>query len=169
MADRELLQLEPFQETLHCGMCGVASLLIVLKYYGTEKSEQELALMLDVDSELGTDSASIKKVAESFGLKVEIENECTFEDIEKWLDRKIPLIVDWFSRGRCDYSESAVADGHYSVVAGLDSKYIYLQDPEIGKIRKIAREDFLHVWFDFEGELIEREGLIIRQLIAIYP
>lgn len=168
MPDRELLNLEPFQETLHCGMCGAASLLIVLKYYSIEKSEQELALMLDVDSELGTDSASIKRVAESFGLKVEIENECTFENIEKWLDREIPVIVDWFTRGRCDYSESEVADGHYSVVAGLDDKYIYLQDPEIGKLRKIAREDFLRVWFDFEGELIESEGLIIRQLIAIY-
>lgn len=169
MADREYLNLEPFQETLHCGMCGAASLLIVLKYYGIEKSEQELAMMLVIDNELGTDSASIKKVAESFGLKVEIENECTFEDIEKWLDRKIPVIVDWFSRGRCDYSESEVADGHFSVVAGLDGRYIYLQDPEIGKLRKIVREDFLRVWFDFEGELIETEGLIIRQVIAIYP
>lgn len=168
MSDNGLLNLQPFQETLHCGMCGAASLLIVLKYYGVEKSEQELASMLDIDSKLGTDSMSIKRVVENLGLKVEIKNECTFEDIEKWLDRKIPMIVDWFSHGRTDYSDSEMADGHYSVVAGLDKEYIYLQDPEIGGIRRMKREDFMGVWFDFEGELIKSDGLIVRQLIAIY-
>ncbi|MDD3006379.1 MAG: cysteine peptidase family C39 domain-containing protein [Candidatus Pacebacteria bacterium] len=168
MVGREILNLRPFQETLHRGMCGAASLLIVLDYYDIKKSEQELARILDIDSEMGADSANIKRIAESFGLRVEIENESTFEDIDKWLEKKVPVIVDWFSRGRNDYSESEVADGHYSVVAGLDEKYIHLQDPEIGKVRKIAREDFLRVWFDFEGEYIKPEELIVRQLIAIY-
>lgn len=168
MADRKLSNLRSFQETLHQGMCGVASFLIVLDYYGIKKSEQELALLLNVDSELGTDSEAIKRVAKSFGLKVEIKSESSFEDIEYWLDKKVPVIVDWFTRGRCDYSESEVADGHYSVVAGLDEKFIYLQDPEIGKIREIAREDFLRVWFDFEGEYVNPEELIVRQLIVIY-
>ncbi|MFA7170530.1 MAG: cysteine peptidase family C39 domain-containing protein [Candidatus Paceibacterota bacterium] len=168
MVGREILNTEPFQETLHRGMCGAASLLIVLDYYDIKKSEQELARILDIDSEMGADSANIKRIAESFGLRVEIENESTFEDIDKWLEKKVPVIVDWFSRGRNDYSESEVADGHYSVVAGLDEKYIHLQDPEIGKVRKIAREDFLRVWFDFEGEYIKPEELIVRQLIAIY-
>ena len=124
--------------------------------------------MLDIDNKLGTDNISIKRVVENLGLKVEIKNECTFEDIEKRLDKKIPMIVDWFSRGRNDYSDSEMADGHYSVVAGLDTEYIYLQDPEIGKIREIKRDDFMRVWFDFEGELIKPKGLIVRQLIAIY-
>lgn len=168
MADRELLDLKSFQETLHSGMCGVSSLLIVLDYYGIKKSERELALILNVDNEFGTDSENIKRVAESFGLKVEIKSESSFEDIEYWLDKKVPIIVDWFTRGRSDYSESEVADGHYSVVAGLDEKFIYLQDPEIGKIREIAREDFMRVWFDFKGKYIKLEELIVRQLIAIY-
>ena len=168
MEDRKLSNLKSFQETLHQGMCGAASLLIVLDYYGIKKSERELALMLNVDSELGTNSSNIKRVAEIFGLKVEIKSEGSFEDIEYWLDKKVPVIVDWFTRGRSDYPESEVADGHYSVVAGLDERCIYLQDPEIGKIRKITREDFMRVWFDFKGRYIKPEELIVRQLIAIY-
>jgi hypothetical protein len=35
--------------------------------------------------------------------------------------------------------------------AGLDDEHIYLQDPETGGERKIGREDFLKVWFDFAG------------------
>ncbi|MCX6765192.1 MAG: hypothetical protein NT148_01485, partial [Candidatus Nealsonbacteria bacterium] len=60
------------------------------------------------------------------------------------------------------------ADGHYSVVIGLDDKFIYLQDPEIGRMRKIKRYDFMRVWFDFKGDYIKPNELIIRQIIVIF-
>jgi len=164
----KILNVEPFQETLSAGMCGPASLKIVLNYYGVEKTEAQLAELTETDSELGTTAEKIKMAAESLGFKVVIKNECEFTDIEEWLDKDVPVIVDWFTKGRQDYSESVVADGHYSVVAGLDEEYIYLQDPEIGKIRKLKRADFMRVWFDFEGEYMKPNELIIRQLIAIY-
>ena len=139
-----------------------------MDYYGISKTEDELAPLMEWNRELGVSDQGIKKAAESFGLKVEIQNESTFEDIEKWLDKKVPVIVDWFTRGRQDYTESDVSDGHYSIVAGLDEEFIYLQDSEIGNIRKIERADFLLVWFDFTGETIKADELIIRQIIAIY-
>lgn len=82
--------------------------------------------------------------------------------------KSVPVIVNWFTRGRADYESSEVADGHYSVVVGLDDTHIYIQDPEIGDMRKIERDDFLRVWFDFTGEYIKSDELIIRQIIAIY-
>lgn len=164
----ELLNLEPFQETLYAGMCGPASLKIVLDYYGVHRSEQELASLTET-TELGTSDISIKRAAESLGFNVVIKNESSFSDIEEWLEKRVPVIVNWFTRGRADYSDSEVADGHYSVVAGLDAEHIYLQDPEVGKIRTLKREDFMRVWFDFSGEYIQLDELIIRQLIAVYP
>lgn len=81
----------------------------------------------------------------------------------------MPIIVDWFTRGRADYNDSQVPDGHYSVVVGLDDTHIYLQDPEIGGLRKIQRDDFMKVWFDFRGEKITSwKELIVRQLVAAY-
>lgn len=163
-----MLKVKPFQETLHASMCGPAALKIVLNYYGIEKSEKELAKMAGWDKNLGIDDNGIKKATESLGFKVKIKNNSDFKDIEKWLDKKVPVIVNWFTKGRQDYSESEVADGHYSVVTGLDDKFIYLQDPEIGKIRKLKRKDFMRVWFDFKGEYIKPSGLIVRQRIVIY-
>ncbi len=163
-----MLKIKPFQETLNAGMCGPASLKMVLSYYGIEKSEKELAKLCKVDKILGTNDKDIKRVAEQLGFKVVIKNNSNFKDIEKWLDKKVPVIVDWFTKGRQEYSESETADGHYSVVAGLDEKYIYLQDPEIGRIRKLKKEDFMTVWFDFKGEYIRPDELVIRQIIAIY-
>lgn len=164
------MNVKAFQETLHAGMCGPASLKIVLEYWGIEKSEEELASLCGVSPDIGISDKDIEKVARSFGLNVEIKENSGFDDIHYWLERKVPVIVDWFTRGRADYSESEVADGHYSVVSGLDQDFIYLQDPEIGKIRRIKKNDFLRVWFDFKGEVIlSHEDMILRQLIAIYP
>lgn len=164
-----LLPIKSFQETLHSGMCGPASLKMVLAYYGVEKTEKELAQLCGTDPNLGTTDESIKRAAESLGLKVEIHNNSTFNDIQQWLDKKVPVIVNWFTRGRIDYDDSEVPDGHLSVVVGLDDENIYLQDPEIGALRKIARDDFMKVWFDFTGEYITSwEEMILRQLIAIH-
>lgn len=165
---KKMLKIKPFQETLNAGMCGPASLKILLSYYGIEKSEKELAKLCGTKKDLGTDDQGIKKAAESFGFKVRIKNNSSFKDIEKWLDKKVPVIVNWFTRGRVDYTDSDVADGHYSVVCGLDDNNIYLQDPETGKMRKLDKEDFMTVWFDFTGRYIKSDELIIRQIIAIY-
>lgn len=142
---------------------------MVLDYYGIEKSERELAKLANASGVLGVDDATLVGILRSFGLKVKIKNYSTFVDIGKYLDKGIPVIVDWFTRGRNDYPDFAVADGHYSVVVGLDRRFVCLQDPEIGGIRKLARDDFLRVWFDYSGEYLKSsKQMIIRQLIAVY-
>ena len=163
-----MLKIKPFQETLNASMCGPASLKIVLRYYGVEATEKELAKLAGNSSNLGADDKGLVRTARYFGFKVKIKNNSNFKDIEKWLDKKVPVIVNWFTGGRKDYSDSDIADGHYSVVAGLDDKFIYLHDPEIGKIRKLKRDDFRRVWFDFTGEYIKPKELIVRQIIAVY-
>lgn len=165
----KLLTVKPFQEKLNAGYCGPAVLKMMLAYYGIEKPEEKLAQLAGTNKETGTDDKALQRVLESFGLKVEIKNEASFEDIQGWLNKEVPVIVDWFTRGRADYPDSAVADGHYSIVVGLDAEFIYLQDPEIGALRKLARSDFMKVWFDFRGEQITSwDDIILRQLIAVY-
>jgi len=163
-----MLRIKPFQETLNSGYCGPASLKILLSYYGIEKSEKELAKLCKTKKGLGTKSKEIERAAKRFGFKVRIKDNSNFKDIERWLNKKVPVIVDWFTRGGSDYDDCNIATSHYSVVEGLDDKFIYLQDPEIGKIRKLEREDFMMVWFDFTGRYIKPSELVIRRIIAIY-
>jgi predicted double-glycine peptidase len=167
--DPELLPVKPFQETLNRGFCGPATIKMILDYYGIEKTEDELAILTNKSDELGITDQDTKRALESFGFKVEIINYANFEDIKAWLDKDVPVIVDWFTRGRNDGNEDEMADGHYSVAVGLDEKYIYLQDPEVGRIRKILKKDFLRVWFDFLPNHIEKwEDMVIRQIIVAY-
>ena len=149
-------------------MCGPASLKMVFDYYCYDKSEKDIAEMCGTTDELGTTAEGIQSAAQSIGLKAMIYDNSSLEDVQKWLDKKVPVIVNWFTRGRIDYPEEDVPDGHYSVVVGLDDEFIYLQDPEIGKMRKIKRYDFMRVWFDFKGDYIKPDELIIRQIIVIY-
>ncbi len=165
--EQNLLPVKSFRESF-IGGCGPASLKMVLNYYGLEKSEEELFKMCGTNEKLGTSAENIKKAVEKLGFKVEIKNHSTFEDIQYWLGKKVPVIVDWFTRGRTDCDDSDIADGHYSVVVGLDNEYIYLQDPELRNIRKLKKEDFMTVWFDFKGKYIKPDELVIRQIIAIY-
>jgi len=164
-----LLSVKPFQETLHGSFCGPAVIKMVLDFYGIDKSEAEVAILSNKDDDLGIGDEDIKRTLEGEGLKVEIKNFASFEDIQTALDKEVPVIVNWMTRGRADYDEDDLVDGHYSVVVGLDEENIYLQDPEVGRLRKLLKKDFIRVWFDFTSDHIEKwEDMVIRQMIAVY-
>ena len=165
----KFLKIKPFQETLNKGYCGPAVLKMVLEFYGIKKSEKGLARLAGTTVDAGTDEPKMRYVLRRFGLRTKSKDNSTFNDIKKYLDEDVPVIVDWFTRGRGDYSDSAIASGHYSIAVGLDEQYIYLQDPEIGKLRKIKRKDFLLVWFDFTGVFLRsNRQCYLRRLITVY-
>lgn len=152
-----MLKLKPFKETP--GHCGPASLKIVLEYFGIIKIEKELARMCGL-TKAGTKTKNMLKTAKKFGLKGFIKDFSDIKDIKKWvIDKKIPVIVDWFLED----------DGHASVVVDIDSKNIYLLDPRIGKIRKLNLKIFKRIWFDFPGDFIKSKNqLILRRMMVVY-
>ena len=151
-----MLDVKPFRQT--AGMCGPASLKMVLGFFGMEKSEAELAELTHCDPEKGITAEVMVKAAESLGFKGLIKNFAEFEDIKKYLDKNTPVIVDWFS----------IDEGHYSVAIGLDDEFIYLRDPQQDDIHKIDLTTFKRVWFDFESDFIRiKDDMIIRRMIVI--
>jgi hypothetical protein len=56
------------------------------------------------------------------------------------------------------------------MVCGLDKDHIVLQDPGIGGRRRISRDAFLNVSFDFKNMFPKAsEDLIIKRLIIVTP
>ncbi len=152
-----MLKVKSFRQTT--GYCGPASLKMVLEFFGVRRSEAALVKLSGATRPRGVEAAGLVRAAKKLGLKASVKNFATFEDIRKYLTRGIPVIVDWFSED----------DGHYSVAVGLDRKYIYLQDPEWGRPRRIDRQTFQRVWFDFPGDFLRNKNdLIIRRLIVIW-
>jgi len=151
-----MLKLKPFRETP--GLCGPASLKIVMDYYGVSVSEAEIAKASGATKEKGVSMAGLIKAAKHFGFKALIKENSSLDDLSYFVKKEVPVIVDWFAED----------DGHYSVVADLDNKYIYLQDPQIKKIRKIKKYDFMRVWFDFPGDHIKTPKDLILRLILVF-
>jgi len=153
-----ILKVKPFKET-KSGFCGPASLKMVLDYFGLKKSERELAKLSGTTKEKGVETKELLRTAKKLGFKGFIKDFSQISDIKKYvLQKKIPVIVDWFSRD----------EGHSSVVVGINNKNIYLQDPELGKLRKLNLETFKRVWFDFPGRFLRsKKDIIIRRMLVL--
>jgi len=160
----KLLKLRKYKQS-DDSLCGPASIRIVLSYYGIKASEEEIAKRSKHTYERGTNDTNMKKAVESYGLSCKIKNNSSFEDIKYYLAQEIPLIVDWFTG---DATENGTPNGHSSVVAGINDNYIFLLDPWDGKIKKLPKEDFERVWFDWKRtKTIHVNHLIKKQIMVI--
>jgi len=153
-----MLNIKPYRQKP--GMCGPASLKMVLEYYGIEKTEAELAAMAGYISAIGTKSEGLIKAAKDLGLNAFQKDLSEIKDLEEYVvDKNIPVIVDWFSTD----------EGHYSVIVAIDDINIYMQDPELGNLRTLEIETFKRVWFDFTGDYLKsKDDIIIRRMIVVY-
>ncbi len=133
---------------------------MVLGYYGINEKEAVLAKKTKANPQTGATTEAMLKVAKDYDLTGFIKNEATFTDISHYvLDRKIPVIVDWFQ----------VADGHYSVVVDINQKHLYLIDPYEGQLISHKLNTFKRIWFDFPEKFLEKkEDLILRQMLVLY-
>jgi predicted double-glycine peptidase len=140
-------------------LCGPACLKMVLEYYGIQKNEDELANLAGYVPSEGVKVDGLINAATKLGLNAFYKDFSEIKDLKEYvLDKKIPVIVDWFSTD----------DGHYSVVIDIDDKNIYMQDPELGNLRTLDVGTFKRVWFDFRGDYLKsKDDIIIRRMIVV--
>lgn len=151
-----MIKLKPFRQTP--GLCGPASLKMVMDYYGVSISEEKLARLSGASKKKGVSIKGLIKAAKHFGFKTFLKQNSSLKDLEQFVNKKIPVIVDWF------YED----EGHYSVVADIDNKNIVLMDPALGGKRKMPVEKFLRLWFDFPGKFIKKpDDLILRLMLVV--
>lgn len=128
-----------------------------------EISLEEEEQILEHISDKGVTAGQILKAAKMLGLKGYVKDLATLDDIKKCIRKKIPVIVDWFS------AYTLPGGGHYSVVVDIDKENIYLQDPEIGRMRAMRLSDFKSVWFDFDTDYPEKkEEFFTKRMIVIH-
>lgn len=159
-----MIKLKQFRQSP--GFCGPASLKMVFDYYGVRTSEKEIAKMAGSCRDRGTNMQGMIKAAQHFGFHAFSKQRSSISDLKYFVQKGIPVIVDWFF----------VNEGHYSVVVDIDSKNISLMDPTLRNMRiyvrrrKLPIAAFLKVWFDFSANFIENPSdLIIRAILVVTP
>jgi len=137
--------------------CGAAALQAVLSHWGIDKDENELIQLLHTSPETGTYVGDIVRVARMVGLKAELKENVTLAELHEALKKGESVIVcgqAW--RSREDSLKSVQEDwedGHYVVVLGMDSKYVYYQDPFIRRGKGfVTHRKFDEAWHNVRGK-----------------
>lgn len=152
-----MLELKPFIQS-DDSLCGPACMKMVLDYYGISIEEQELAKMVNHTYELGCTNEAMEQAFQRLGFKVFYKTNATIEDLDLFTSLNMPVIVDWFPEG----------EGHSSIVLGVSSGCVLIQDPLEYHGKAIKKEDFNRCWFDFTGDVITSDNLVPRYMMVIY-
>jgi predicted double-glycine peptidase len=131
--------------------CGSLACQTILIYYGFDIREGTLINEMDVD-ESGVNPSAIRKALEKRGLKVTVQINQTIEDLKKYIDQKIPVIVDVqaYPRKQKEGWEDDVKNSHYAVVIGYSDTAILFSDPADVNYSYLANEAFMRRWHGLE-------------------
>ncbi len=131
--------------------CGVAALQSVLRYYGQEWREDDLARELKSSPDQGTNYHEIVRFARDKGLAVEVRENMTINDLKGAVADGRPIMVAIQAWGaHPEGYATGWEDGHYSVVVGFDDRNFYFMDPStLGNYTFIPASEFLARWHDY--------------------
>jgi predicted double-glycine peptidase len=147
--------------------CGAKALQTVMAYYGVDIREDKLINMLGT-GENGTQVEEMISIAKQNGFLVEAREKMTINELKKFIDRGIPVIVvlqAWAERymtlkdWQRDYD-----DGHYAIVIGYEGKTILFEDPSSFRRTWLREIEFLSRWHDIDernGHRFEQYGMVL--------
>lgn len=136
------LKVEPFEQSR--GLCGPASLKIMLSYFGKQFTEDQLGQLCNATIDHGTEHEGMIQAAKEINGYVFVKEDGAIEELEYFIkEEKLPVIIGWFDK-----------DGdHYSVVVSVTDKNIIIVDPATNESERwLDRQIFPRIWFDFIGD-----------------
>lgn len=128
----------PYFEQSTSFTCGPAALNMVFGFYGVGKTEEELSVRLNTNSEKGTAHKDMIRVAREEGFYVFENDDSSIVEIGGLLKHRIPVIVH--------FTEPSENDNHYAVVVQVDSTHLMLNDSWNGEKITMEIDDFIDRW-----------------------
>jgi predicted double-glycine peptidase len=146
--------------------CGPSAVQSVMAYYGEDFRESELIRMLKTGKDDGTYVKDIVKFLHYNGLTTRLKQKMTVEELIRFIDRGIPVIVLIQAWGSDKNYKTGYADcwddGHFVVVIGYTDKDILFSDPALFTVGYIPIEEFVNRWHDIdEGNKTYQLGMAV--------
>ncbi|MEI6627585.1 MAG: cysteine peptidase family C39 domain-containing protein [bacterium] len=138
----------PFSQQTYNWDCGADAAYSVLVYYGVNVRKHEI-MKLAGTTRAGTPVKGIKRVMRRYGLRCQ-SGQMTIEDIKKFIDQKIPVIVAlqaWTTKENVDWANDW-DNGHYAVIIGYDKSRFYFIDPQSVYRTFLTYKEFTTRWHD---------------------
>jgi predicted double-glycine peptidase len=138
-----------------------------------DKREGVLMTDLNTTEGNGTNPNDIVRVAQELGFNATMRSELTIEDLASSVKNGVPVIIvaqAWTDDQGTNFTwADDWQDGHYMVVIGVDSTYVYLEDPAIlGSRGMIPVDEFNARWHDFLGTALDAPDVTILQHMGIF-
>jgi len=136
--------------------CGAAVLQAVLFYYGYDVRQDSILTIAGTNKSFGTTVNGILKALDKYKLKYD-ETTLTIEDIKKFLQQKIPVILliqAWTgkkSNAKHNWKEDW-DNGHYVVAIGYDDTNVYFEDPSSCNRSFLTYQEFENRWHGLRSE-----------------
>ncbi len=132
--------------------CGADCVQKVMKYYGNDYREMDLARILKSDPEQGTYVKNIVKFFHQQRLKAVVKQKMTISELIWQINRNIPVIIMLQAWGRTENFEKNYRndwnDGHFVVVIGYTSDSILIADPVLFNVGYIPKSELKGRWHD---------------------
>lgn len=137
--------------------CGAECVGKVMEYYGEDFREMDLANILKTDPEEGKFVRHIVGFFHHHGLKAVVKHRMTIRDLERQIDRKIPVIImiqAWGSRENFEMNyRGDWDDGHFVVVIGYTPDRILIADPALYVTGFIPKSEIIARWHDTDEDV----------------
>ncbi|MEI7512665.1 MAG: cysteine peptidase family C39 domain-containing protein [Candidatus Uhrbacteria bacterium] len=133
------------------GLCGPATLKILLQHHDKEYSEEELTRLCEVTPDTATSHDRLIQGARAVGGLVEAKSDATLEELRTYIENEIPCIVGWSNAG----------GDHYSVVYEIGKLKVFMMDPETESgIRIMPIPEFEVAWRDNHAGVLTKNWLM---------
>jgi predicted double-glycine peptidase len=123
--------------------CGAASMRMILEYFGTIKSEKEVAKLVGSSPNHGTWFKDFSKVAKKLKLDYVEKENGKISELKQLIKDGYKIIVCYLDLK--DKEHDCVVD-HYTVIKKIDENNIYLYDPWYGAKNKYTINYFRRIW-----------------------
>ncbi len=122
--------------------CGPSCLKMIAQYYGKKIDIEHLRVVSETTRE-GTSLTGLINASDSIGIKAVAIKE-NFKTLKN--DILLPVIAHWNQE-------------HFVVIYKISSKYVYISDPELGKV-KYKTSFFLNNWLNTSNDE-KQEGILL--------
>ena len=116
---------------------------MIFEYFGNTQTQEELSVRLSAGPDVWVSNEELEVVAQEAGFETRGMAGATFEDLRRFLDAEIPVIIN--------YIDPDNSEGHFAVVIGYTDDSILLNVPWYGKDFLLPITYLADHWRSFEG------------------
>jgi predicted double-glycine peptidase len=134
--------------------CGPGAVQVVMAYYGEDFHESTLINLLKTDTSEGTFVRDINRFFHYNGLETDLRENMTIDDLCRYIDRGIPVIIliqAWGNKSDLVKGyKDCWNDGHFVVVTGYSKDNILFSDPSLYTTGYIPKAELNLRWHDLD-------------------